>query len=508
MITRDHYEGPISFTCDHASCSEHHSTGECDWSSAIADLKNAGWRNILDKSTNEWGHYCPTHRGGAGIVPFAKEPIIEPAAADTAVFAEAPAANEPLTLEAPLAPPVPSIQLGPQQLEAEAKIMHWLLNTEDPFFVLAGYAGTGKTTLSKKLAQNLGNRVTFGAFTGKAVNILREKGCPNVDTIHTLLYKPAAHDKTKLVTLEMELKEAQSMGNPFQIDVLTRQIDEMKKEMRKPKFELNMESIGGDVLFVDEYSMLPNEILGDLSRKYRKILFMGDPFQLPPVKGNCNLKPDFFLTEIHRQALESGIVRLSIDIRENNSFSYGDYGDLLYIPSQQAHQGMYIEADQVICGRNATRSAINQFIRAHYGFNNSPWPAKGEKLICLKNNKKAGLFNGAICYATADAIKAQPHHTSFMLKVDMQLQPGYETISVWDGDVLGKGDQYDWNDWNMKSLNRFDFAHAITCHKSQGSEFNNCLVYHEPIGADDEMKRRWTYTAITRGKKFVTLVQP
>lgn len=395
------------------------------------------------------------------------------------------------------------IQLAPQQLVAEQMIMDWLKDDTRQVFVLAGYAGTGKTTMNRKLAQNLENRVTFAAFTGKAVNILREKGCPNVDTIHALLYKPVAHDKTKLHGLMAELDNAKQGNYGFSVATLSKEIEQIRKDMRQPKFELNDNS-GGNLIIVDEYSMLPQELINDILRKYKKVLFTGDPFQLPPVKGSCSLEPDYFLTEIHRQALESAIVRMSKDIRENQTFTYGDYGDFLYLPQSHSSQEMYQEADQIITGQNATRCAINQWIRQLKGINR--WlPIAGEKLICLKNNKKQGLFNGMICTALEDAHKREERYTNYMLRIDTL--PA-EELSVWEGDIMGRGSEYDWNDWTMKSHNRFDFAYAITCHKSQGSEFKTVVVYNEPIGADDLMKRRWLYTAITRGKERVTLVQP
>lgn len=394
------------------------------------------------------------------------------------------------------------IILAPQQLEAESKIMDWYENSDAQVFTLAGYAGTGKTTLNKKLQSNLGN-VTFAAFTGKAVNILREKGCRNVDTIHSLLYRPVGHDKSKLHQLQTELDDARQGGFSFSVTELSKEIDTMRKEMRKPKFELN-EAGGGELIIVDEYSMLPQELITDIKSKYRKILFTGDPFQLPPVKGKCSLEPDFFLTEIHRQALESAIVRMSKDIREGQTFGYGDYGDFLYLPQSHASAEMYLEADQIIVGSNMTRSAINQWYRRMKGIRGL-LPIAGDKMICLKNNKKQNLFNGMICTAIEDAHKREDRYNNYMLRIDTMPN---EELSVWEGDVMGNGHNYDWHDWGMKSHNRFDFAYAITCHKSQGSEFKNVLVYNEPIGEDDLMKRRWLYTAITRGKERVILVQP
>ena len=56
-------------------------------------------------------------------------------------------------------------------------------------FRLFGYAGTGKTTLARYFAENVDGEVQFAAFTGKAAQVLRTKGCDNASTIHSLIYR-------------------------------------------------------------------------------------------------------------------------------------------------------------------------------------------------------------------------------------------------------------------------------------------------------------------------------
>src|SRR5215213_2193264 len=56
-------------------------------------------------------------------------------------------------------------------------------------FRLFGYAGTGKTTLARHLAEHVDGKVSFAAFTGKAALVMRAKGCYNASTIHSLIYK-------------------------------------------------------------------------------------------------------------------------------------------------------------------------------------------------------------------------------------------------------------------------------------------------------------------------------
>src|SRR5437879_12805740 len=59
-------------------------------------------------------------------------------------------------------------------------------------FRLFGYAGTGKTTLAKHIAESVDGKVLFAAFTGKAASVMRSKGCARASTIHSLIYR--AHE--------------------------------------------------------------------------------------------------------------------------------------------------------------------------------------------------------------------------------------------------------------------------------------------------------------------------
>ena len=54
-------------------------------------------------------------------------------------------------------------------------------------FRLFGYAGTGKTTLAKHIAEGVDGKVLFAAYTGKAAGVMRSKGCHGASTIHSLI---------------------------------------------------------------------------------------------------------------------------------------------------------------------------------------------------------------------------------------------------------------------------------------------------------------------------------
>lgn len=394
------------------------------------------------------------------------------------------------------------IVLSQKQIEAFDKIMEFHKDPDRKTFVLAGYAGAGKTSLAKRVAAEIGEGVVFCAYTGKAVNVLREKGCDNVTTIHSALYKIADHDKSELNRLKDELGRAH---DSWRRQAIQEQIDRIRHDHKKLNFTLGDGNAfrSSKLVIVDEYSMLERKLIGDLEAAGKKILYLGDPFQLPPVQGECPLVPDHFIEEIHRQALESSIVRFSKDVREGREIPLGRHGDFEYLGAGEATTEDYTSADQIICGKNNTRHAINKWFREMSGNIQYKLPVKGEKLICLKNNHAAGLFNGMIGTALEDGEKEKEYDIKYKLQFEGITDP----IWAWEGDVLGQSDDYNWNDFKMRNLNRFDYASAITCHKSQGSEFGNVLVCNEPIGKDDVMMRRWLYTAITRGKKKVTLVQ-
>lgn len=355
------------------------------------------------------------------------------------------------------------MKLSPQQQQAFDLILAWM-KTDEKRFVLAGYAGAGKTTVAREIGDAVGMDLTaFLAYTGKAANVLREKGCGWCSTIHGAIYHL---------------------------------VDDIKGE---PVFALDTEADikGCRLVIVDEYSMLPKKVREDLESLAAKVLYLGDPFQLPPVQGECDLKPDFFITEIHRQALESNIIRYATDVREGRALSFCRHDDFDYLPQLDTTPEMFEKADQLIVGYNATRTAWNKQFRNKLGFT-SQYPMVGDKLICTKNNHKMALFNGLIGYAKNDT----KSHPGERIKLNFETWNGLE---VWDGNFRGLTTN---QEKPFMHLDRFDFAYAITAHKSQGSEWENVVVYEQPIGRDAVERRRWLYTSLTRARQKVTLVKP
>src|SRR5262252_7907028 len=120
--------------------------------------------------------------------------------------------------------------------------------------------------------------------------------------------------------------------------------------------------------------------------------------RLPPIQG-CGFftegEPDAMLTEVHRQAQDDPIVRLSMDIRAGDYIEPGRYGESEVLRKGDLDPDSVLEADQVLVGRNATRRAYNARMRERRGFEGE-MPLAGDKLVCLRNNRKKGLFNGGL----------------------------------------------------------------------------------------------------------------
>ena len=231
-------------------------------------------------------------------------------------------------------------------------------------FRLFGYAGTGKTTLAKHIADEADGEVKFAAFTGKAASVMRGKGCRGASTIHGLIYR------------------ARESGEEI------------------PSFDLWDEAPASkaELIIIDECSMVDAELGRDLLSFGVPLLVLGDPAQLPPIQGGgffTEAEPDVMLTEVHRQAQDDPIVRLSMDIRAGEYLEPGRYGETEVVAKSDLDPQRVLEADQVLVGRNATRRAYNIRMRERRGFEDA-MPSAGDKLVCLRNNRKKGLFNGGL----------------------------------------------------------------------------------------------------------------
>lgn len=388
------------------------------------------------------------------------------------------------------------MQLSEEQATAFDKIMHWFNETSEQEFVLSGFAGTGKTTLARYIEDAIQN-VYFCAFTGKAANVLREKGCMYVSTIHSAIYSVRSKPNAEIEGLKKELTDATENNNGQRAKELTNKIKELSQVQFGLAADTDLDHAA--LVIVDEYSMLSQKLINDLRKKAVRILYIGDPFQLAPIRDTNDLEPNFTLQEIHRQAKESAIIRASMEIRAGRMPAYGVENEFSYIDRKFLDKETLLSSDVLIVGRNKTRSNMNAWFRKNLGFN-SPMPQKGDKMICRKNDKESGFFNGM----TAKCVASKSIEADLYFKLFIEEHDKY--FNCYAGHFAKGIEPYDGYNKMHRELQLFEFSYAITCHLSQGSEYGTAIVKNEPIGRDSIERARWLYTAVTRAKEKCILV--
>jgi exodeoxyribonuclease-5 len=353
---------------------------------------------------------------------------------------------------------------------------------------VAGFAGTGKSTIINHFIEgmDLMKYTAFVTFTGKASLVLQRKGLP-ATTIHKLIYNSYRNQRT---------------GKFF--------------------FSLKSE-LEGDIrlIVIDEVSMVSKQLLRDLMSFGIPIVALGDPGQLEPIGEDNGLlkRPDVFLDEIHRQAQDNTIILLSMLIRQQKPIPKFNDDFVKVIGQDELNLGMFTWADQIICGRNNTRRDINNIMRKQLD-RTGEMPEVGDKMICLRNywdflnEDGTPLINGTlgtvsqiwehgpdqgvlgekfIADFTPDFSENEFSRASFDANVIKGMAPMAETMPP----SMGK----------LKQVrHEFDYGYAITCHKSQGSEFDNVFVYEEMLRR--ESHARWLYTAVTRAAKKLVIYRP
>jgi len=291
-------------------------------------------------------------------------------------------------------------------------------------------------------------------------------------------------------------------------------------EIHKPRFVLNEQSILKDakLLVLDEVSMVGEEMASDLLAFGKPILVLGDPGQLPPVKGEgafTQQTPDVMLTEIHRQAGESAIIRLATLARRGLSIPYGEHDAFVWkMRRNQVGPEQMLRGGQVICGRNATRLQLNMAMKRAAGFPDAYPVGRGEKIICLKNRNDLGLVNGMFVDLADIEDEDDITFTAAIVTEDGQrIGAGgdkAERFRIYKGHfdehVAPDPERERRDHWARKKTIEAVWGWAITCHKSQGSQWKNTVVFDDGLGRTPEDRARWLYTAITRAEKGLVIL--
>lgn len=242
------------------------------------------------------------------------------------------------------------------------------------------------------------------------------------------------------------------------------------------------------------------------------ILVLGDPGQLPPIKGASSLingAPHALLTEIHRQAEDDPIIAYATRARNQIFIPYGAMGESKHVEKHELTTKEVLAADQILVGKNATRRDWNQQIRAALG-RGGDYPVVGEKLICLRNDREKGLFNGMMCEVVRIGDELD-FSLELDIRTELQVMEDYTPIKIKalkaHFDIYHDKDIFDSvRTWMYRDVQEFDYGYAITVHKSQGSQWDNVILVDDKFLSWKKAERaKWLYTAITRAAERITI---
>ena len=384
------------------------------------------------------------------------------------------------------------INFSSDQKKVTAELLAWLKHHKTNFITVGGYAGTGKTTLIAVLRKKLYYRnkklkVAFVSFTGKAARVLKTKliiakavaAVDFVGTIHSLIYSPIINNNKEIIGWEK------------------------RKEIKY------------DLIVIDEASMVDEEIWNDLSSYQIPIIAVGDHGQLPPIRGNFNLmeKPNLKLEKIHRQAKNNPIIQLSRTARRCGKIPALGFGPKVWKMKREDYQAQekveellanYNEDTLVICGYNDTRIKLNNFIRRKLGFD-FPTPQVGDRVICLRNNREKGIYNGMLGRLLFIKKKDKGWYQA-EIKMDDEKELYDGLIAV---EQFNRPRPMNFSKERKRIIkgDLFDFGYALTVHKAQGSQAKRVILFEERFSRmNDEQWRRWLYTAVTRAEEELYII--
>ena len=302
------------------------------------------------------------------------------------------------------------------------------MNSDASVFILRGYAGTGKTTMVKVVADYIAQsrEVLLMAPTGRAARVLSRKTRYEASTIHKAIYSRAC--------------------------VVSKKVKDIAESEFKFVFPICQDDHGGHaVAIVDEASMVcsrkiehelfvfgTDNLLEDLLTFIRpayggKVIFVGDPAQLPPVGEPISnaLRADYFvergiqvvegeLTEVLRQKGDSIILKNAMMIRDllekdkrNHLVFEEKEGDVESIPPSE-FLNKYLEYRKksgthdsvVICYSNRAASRYNRDIRLFLYSGDVPI-RENDILLITQNNYRLGRMNGEFVPVLAVGARTQ-----------------------------------------------------------------------------------------------------
>lgn len=415
-----------------------------------------------------------------------------------------------------------------------------------PVISLGGLAGTGKTSLTKALEQELGVQAVFGTPTHKAAAVLRRKlggeQSHRVRTYHSLIYhmRPVYHCDTtgRIVRAVVETctcRQPDACQCPARFDPCGAK-PAHTCNIREELAEERRQYLGGhrEIVFIDESSMLSREQVEDVRSFGIPVVLIGDHGQLPPVKAEMNpwtKNPEVLLTQIHRQGADSGILQAAYDVRRHGHLTRSRYGKgeaVRYQLSDPVMEGVLERwvpgPDRIIITHsNRLRAEVNA---AHHG--GGP-PRPGDRVVALGGQVYDALrvtLEGASYRSTMNLLQVHNgmtgtvHHTrdrggpvlEMVVELDDHpLATPDDPVCVLIGNACraqfgAPADLWKNSPDRPRDSVLWDYAYALTAHKAQGSEFSQVIVMDEGITSGG-MYPQWMYTSLTRAKDAVIVAK-
>lgn len=354
---------------------------------------------------------------------------------------------------------------------------------KEQYSVLCAPAGTGKTYLLARFIDfctKAGIKTTVLAFTGRAAGQLKKSGIP-ASTIHSLLFTPTIDEDGDLL-----------------------RFDEKSLELLKAET--------GDIIIVDEGSMVPFKLHESLSKIGKPMIYSGDYDQLDPVDNSnksfnpmTSLVDAFTLTKSRRFDDNSGIGRICAKLRESNILPrMGNGKDLKIIRKNMVIDLEFHKKNQydaIICGTNKTRKRINGLVRAARGYDDE-FPVKGEIVMCLKNDvvSHTPISNGEL-FVVEGSIIGKEKSRFFIKSLDVEDKKltVYVHNETWTTEKMPEVGRNDETHYSV-----FTFGYAFSTWKAQGSGFDTVLYFDEDVSYFTD-QRKFRYTGCSRAMSELTI---
>jgi ATP-dependent exoDNAse (exonuclease V) alpha subunit len=441
------------------------------------------------------------------------------------------------------------------QAKAMRHLSAFLLSSKpNPTYILRGYAGTGKTTLVTTLVETLpkiGMDYVLMAPTGRAAKVMANYTQRHASTIHKKIYQARAFPDGSIRMTRAENKHKNTL------------------------FIVDEASMIGEEHEFGSHSLLDDLLAYVFTGEQCRLLLIGDNAQLPPVGNDESPALDidylqnqfpltiatFELTEVKRQALQSGILSNATHLRQELTSGKEFYhlplfnlnfNDTARIDPETFEEMLFRAFDAkngndsvIVCKSNKRANLFNQAIRGRI-LNIDGEIATGDRLMIVKNNYywtdgnqeisfiangdmaeilKIGRYEEMYGFRFADVVLGFPDYPDVpnldvkiildTLNSNSASLTEEESSRLWQAveadymDIPNRRERYKamkQNPW-FNAL-QVKFAYALTCHKTQGGQWKQVFV-DSSLNQKDELEKedlRWLYTAVTRAQERLYFV--